>query len=66
MLMAVRIVLLSLLVTLSVTRVQAQVVARGNQPAPWGGVYEVVLTSKQPPAQPFSAGLVQFTSTEPN
>ena len=65
-LIAVRIVLLSLLVALSVTRVQAQVVARGNQPAPWGGVYEVVLTSKQPPAEPFSPGLVQVTFTEPN
>ena len=45
---------------------QAQVIVRGNQPAPWRGVYEVVLTSKPPSAQPFQPGLVQVTFTQPN
>lgn len=55
----------SLSLTVPGIRAEAQVVADGNQPAPWRGVYEVVLTSMQTPVQPFNPGLVQVTFTPP-
>ncbi len=63
---ALRIVWVLLLVTLPGSQARAQVIVSGNQPASCRGVYEVVLTSKQAPAQPFQPKLVQVTFTQAN
>jgi hypothetical protein len=63
---AMWIVLAVLSLTVSGTRAAAQVVASGDQPAPWNGVYEVILTSMETPVQPFQPELVQVTFTQPD
>jgi len=64
--LAPRIVQRLLLVILLGSQTPAQVVAIGNQLAPWRGIYEVVLTSKQRLVQPFQPRLAQVTFTLPN
>lgn len=64
--MNLRILLLFFAMTFCWTGADAQVVISGNADARLRGIYEVFLTTKKAPIQPYKPGLVQVTFTKPD